>query len=133
MTLATSGDEKMQKLAVTLMQQNYATAKGKQVGLTDEKLMAQIAGGELKTEDDFKVALQRSAAKKAVDLSVDNMAGQEKSSLVAIKDGLTTLAPENIEKINQTSLKVTTTPSARAKTNDDTYRVIAEFASRATT
>jgi hypothetical protein len=131
-TLATSGDEKMQKLAVTLMQQNYATAKGKQVGLTDEGLMAKIAGGKLTTEDSFKAALRASAAKKAVDLSVDNMAGQEASSLQSIKDGLSTLAPDNIEKINQTSLKVTNTPSARAKTNDDSYRIIAEFASKVT-
>lgn len=126
-TLATSGDQKMQQYAVTLMQQNYPKAKEKQIGLTDETFMSQIASGAIDASN-FQQAYEAASAKKAVGLTVDFAASQETSSLAAIENARGTLSVTDQAKIKDITEKVTTTPSARAKTTDDAYKIIERLA-----
>lgn len=115
--------ERILNFTVGQMQSNYPKAKEKQVALTDEALMKDIVDGNV-TAANLGSALKASAAKKAVDLSVDFMASQEASSLGYIEGGIGNLEAPKAEKIQATSLKVTQTPSAVAKTNEETYRII---------
>lgn len=124
-TLATSTDDKMQKFAVNLMQQNYPKAKEKQIGLTSETLLKDIAGGKFAGNTAaFDSAYEAASAEKLVTITVDNMATQEKSSLAAGKKGTASLSAAEIGKIHTTAAAVVGTPSARAKTSDDTFAII---------
>ncbi|MNQ27265.1 hypothetical protein D3C85_405200 [compost metagenome] len=124
-TLATSGDEKMQKFAVNLMQQNYPKAKEKQIGLTSETLLKDIAGGKFAGNTAaFDSAYEEASADKLVTITVDNMATQEKSSLAAAKIGMSGLGATEVGKIRTTATALAGTPSARAKTSDDTFAII---------
>lgn len=108
------------------IQSSYPKAKEKQVGLTDEALMKGIADGNV-TASNLSESLKASAAKKAADLSVDFLASQEKSSMEYIQAGMQSIDSDKAEKIRATSIKVTQTPSAVAKTNKDTYGIIEQI------
>lgn len=108
------------------IQSSYPKAKEKQVGLTDEALMKGIADGNV-TASNLSESLKASAAKKAADLSVDFLASQEKSSMEYIQAGMQSVDADKAEKIRATSIKVTQTPSAIAKTNKDTYSIIEQI------
>lgn len=120
--------ERILNFTVGQMQSNYPKAKEKQVGLTDEALMQGINNGTV-TASNLSGALKISAANKAADLSVEQLASQEKSSMEYIKEGMqsSTFSADSAQKIRATSLKVTQTPGAIARTNRDTYAIIEEI------
>ena len=83
--LASSSNKEVREFAVGQIQANFANAKDRQVGLTDEVFMKKVINGEVTTQESFNRELTISTGIKAKDLNPEKLASQDVTSAARIE------------------------------------------------